>query len=413
MNIVMLLKIFSDCCICFAILASGPVSFAFPLLLPALLCGSAAGIATFFERKGWKAVRCLCGFLPFLCLLFGKKNSQMLVLAVPAVYTTLIILRGKLELEYYSYSQFFRQSLALLGGAYLIVLIWEFLTTITGQPVTLLDTGVMFKYALVHVVCGIVLQRQLRLGADQISKNSRRQMAALLGAGGAIVFGFLAAEPMLRTQVVELVKIGLLALGIPIVFVIELISKGISGLENGSSGGNGQGGQGGGGGTGTGGGGALIPPATGPVQQEPSPPPTEIDPVLIWGILVALLLLVAAVILYRSFRKHRNSMDVGENTGIVTAQPKKKRPSTLSNRHKVRQLYRDFLRTENGHGLKLKSCDTSADVLRRIHPETDKKSAADLRQVYLSARYDDRQSISKSQVNAAKQALKGTKIGKV
>ena len=60
-------------------------------------------------------------------------------------------------------------------------------------------------------------------------------------------------------------------------------------------------------------------------------------------------------------------------------------------------------------GLKLKKNDTSADVLCRIHQDTDKESAAALRQVYLSARYDDRQNISREQVNAAKQALKGTK----
>jgi hypothetical protein len=89
--------------------------------------------------------------------------------------------------------------------------------------------------------------------------------------------------------------------------------------------------------------------------------------------------------------------------------PKKKKASKLSNRHKVRQLYREFLRAENGWGLKLKKNDTSADVLRRIHPETDKESAAALRQVYLAARYDDRQNISREQVSEAKQALKGTR----
>lgn len=407
MSILMVLKIFSDCCVCFAILASGPIAFEVPLLLPALLYGIFAGFAAFFERKSWKLLRVLCGFLPFLCLQFGKNGGQVLLLAVPAIYTCLVILRGKLELEYYSYSHFFRKALLLLGGAYLVVNVLIFLSTITGESKILIDSGIILKYALVHTVCGIVLQRQLRLGTDQISKSNRRQMSAILGAAGAIMFGFLAAEPFLRTQIVELVKIGLLALGVPIVFVLELISKVLSVMENSSSVGNGQSVQGGG--TGTGGSAAPIPPATGPVQQEPSPAPTEIDPVFVWGILAALLLLVAAVIFYKSFQKNRNSMDVGENTGIVVAKPKKKRPSTLSNRYKVRQLYRDFLRTENGHGLKLKKSDTSADVLHRIHPDTDKESAEKLRQVYLSARYDDRQNVSKSQVNAAKQALKGTK----
>lgn len=409
MSILMVLKLFSDCCICFAILASGPVSFGIPLLLPALLWGIIAGLATFFERKGWKALRYLCGILPLLCLMLGKSNGQILVLAVPAIYTALVIFRGKLELEYYSYNRFFLQSLGLLGGAYVIVLVWEFLTTLTGKPVTLLDAGVMFRYAFVHMVCGIVLQRQLRLGADQISKSSRRQLSALLGAGGGIAFGFLVAEPFLRMQVLELVKIALLALGIPIVFVIELISKGLNTVQQILPSKPGQTGQGSG--TGAGGNATVKPPETGVVPVDPESVAKELDPTFVWGILVTVLLVVAAVILYKSFQKGRNAVAVGEMTGYVVTPPKKKQPPRMSNRHKVRQLYREFLRVENGRGLKLKKSDTSEDVLKRIHPETDKNSAEALRQVYLSARYDDRQSISRDQLNAAKQAFKGTKKG--
>lgn len=407
MSILMVLKIFSDCCIGFAILASGPVSFGIPPLLPALLWGIIAGFATFFEEKGWKMLRYLCGVLPLLCLMLGEGSGQMLILAVPAIYTTLVIFRGKLELEYYSYNRFFLQSLWLLGGAYLIVLVWEFLSAITGKTVMLLDVGIMFKYALVHIVCGIMLQRQLRLGVDQISKSGRRQLSAVLGAGGGIAFGFLVAEPMLRTQVLGFVKIALLALGVPVMVVVELFSKFIE-LFSKLQENNAQTPTGEGGAAQPGLGGVMPPNATGPVQPDETVA-KELDPVLVWGLLVGVLLLVAAVILYKSFQKGRNVIAVEEMTGFVVTPPKKKQSQRMSNRHKVRQLYRDFLRTENGHGLKLKKSDTSADVLRRIHPETDKKSAADLRQVYLSARYDDRQNVSKSQVYAAKQALKGTK----
>ncbi len=407
MSILMLLKIFSDCCICFALLASGPVSFDFPLLLLALLLGVIAGVATFFERKNWKALRYLCGVLPVLCLLIGENKGQLLILAVPAIYTALVIFRGKLELEYYSYNRFLLQSLGLLGGAYVIILTWEFLTTITGKPVTLLDADVMFRYGFVHMVCGIVLQRQLRLGVDRISKSGRRQISALLGTGGGIAFGFLVAEPFLRMQVLELVKIALLALGIPVVFVIELISKGLNAVQQILPGKPGQTTQGSG--TGAGGNAAVKPPETGVLPSDPVPEAKELDPALVWGVLVAALLVVAAVILYKSFQKGRNTAVVGEMTGVVVTPPKRKQSPRTSNRYKVRQLYREFLRMENGRGLKLKKSDTSADVLKRMHPETDKNSAEALRQVYLSARYDDRQSISRDQLNAAKQAFKGTK----
>lgn len=407
MSVLMLLKIFSDCCICFALLASGPVSFDFPLLLPALLLGVIASTAAFFERKGWKVLRCLCGVLPALCLLIGENRGQTLILAIPAIYTSLIIFMGKLELEYYSYSRFLLQSLWVLGGAYVIVLTWEFLTTITGKPVTLLDAGVMFRYGFVHMVCGIVLQRQLRLGVDQISKSGRRQISALLGTGGGIAFGFLVAEPFLRMQVLGLVKIALLALGVPVVFVIELISKGLNAVQQILPGKPGQTTQGSG--TGAGGNAVVKPPEIGVVPSDPAPEAKELDPALVWGVVVAALLIVTAVILYKSFQKERSAVAVGEVTGVVAASPKRKRSDRISNRYKVRQIYREFLRVENGRGLKLKKSDTSEDVLKRIHPETDKNSAEALRQVYLSARYDDRQSISRDQLNAAKQAFKGTK----
>ena len=130
MSAMMILKIFSDCCICFAILGSGPVVFAVPLLLPALGCGIAAGIAAFFDRKGWNVLRRICCVLPLGCLLLAEGTGQFLILAVPAVYTAAVILRGELELEYSSYRHFFVRSLVLLGAVYLISQIWLFLTMI-------------------------------------------------------------------------------------------------------------------------------------------------------------------------------------------------------------------------------------------------------------------------------------------
>jgi hypothetical protein len=139
----------------------------------------------------------------------------------------------------------------------------------------------------------------------------------------------------------------------------------------------------------------------------------ELDPTTSWIVLISIVLLILGIILLRSFLKSR--ADAG-NQEIVTRlppPPKKKKTPPLSNRNRVRQIYRDFLRTENGRGLKLKCSDTSADVQNRLHPNTNAQSAADLRQIYLKARYDDRHSISRSQLEQAKQALRGTRQQKV
>ncbi len=408
MSIAMILKIFSDCYICFAILSSGPIQFAIPLLIPALICGISAGIATFFNEKSWGFLRVMCGFLPFISLLLADDQTQMLLLAIPAIYTALVIFRGKLELEYYSYNQFFTRSLLLLVISYLAVNVFLFLSMASGDGAPALDAEVILRYGFVHTLCGIVLQRQLRLGVESDSRNNRRQLTSLLGVAAAIVIGFLVAEPLLRQQLLAIVKAVLSLFGVPVMAVIQIVS----GLLEWVFQSNNQLPQGTEKPTGTAPSFTLpmasMPGGTGvPEEEKTEALPT--DPILIWGLLVAVLLLIAGVLLYKSFQKRKTFGEVGKMKLSVIDPPKKNRPPVLSNRHKVRQLYREFLRTENGWGLKLKKNDTSADVLRRIHQDTDKESAAALRQVYLAARYDDRQNISREQVNAAKQALKGTK----
>lgn len=402
MSAMMILKIFSDCCICFAILGSGPVKFAMPLLLPALLCGVTAGIAAFFDRKGLDTLRRLCAALPLGCLLLAEGGAQLLILAVPAVYTASVILRGNLELEYSSYRHFFVRSLMLLGGVYVVVNIWIFLTQITNEAVFRPDAAVILRYGLVHLLCGVVLQRQLRLGVGYRAEGARRQMAMLLGTAAAIVLGFLVAEPFLRQGLGKVVRELLTLVLTPFAFLLDLAGRLIARLmntdkedydyqeflnhwEN-----------------------VMMGAGQNAGQDRPHEQ-ISIDPNAIWSVLAGVVVLVAAVLLIRSFHKRSADADAGELTGRVLAAPKKKKTPAMSNRGRVRQCYRDFLRAEKELGMKFKRSDTSQDVLSRIHARTDRPSADALRQVYLQARYDDRQNITRGQVERAKQALRGTR----
>lgn len=400
MSIAMLLKIFSDCCICFAILGSGPVTFSLPLLIPALLCGASAGIAAFFDGRGLDLPRRLCCVLPFGCLFLAQGIGQAVILAVPAAYTAFVILRGRLTLEYSGYRHFFIRSLVLLGAVYAIANIWAFLTQITNEATLQLDTAVILRYSLVHLLCGIVLQRQLRLGYG--SRSNRRQMTAMLGTAATIIAGFLAAEPLLRQGIGTLLKHAVSLLLIPFALLVDGILWLFTELGNDENvrkdyedfaeyiesiglGGSQQAGQ-------------TAPPDT----------TASFDPTVLWAVLAGLLLLAAVLLLIRSFHKAGADADPGEVATRLRAAPKKKKAPAFSNRSKVRQLYRDFLRAQRTQGLKLMPNHTSLDVLERIHPQTDRSSAGELRQVYLRARYDDRQSISRSQVEQARRALKGT-----
>ena len=402
----MILKIFSDCCICFAILAAGPVQCQMPLLVPALICGLAAGIATFFEGKGWSALRRLCSLLPLSCLLLAENGGHGFVLAVPAVYTAITIARGRLELEYSSYRYFFVRSLVLLGVVGAVAYIWNFLTQLTSEQTLQLNGMAIVRYALVHLLCGVVLQRQLRLGVGYRAEGGRRQMSMLLGTAAAVAVGFAAAEPLLRQGLAKIMRAAFSLLLTPFVFVVELVMQLIANakrtesdkrdfdeflahMQN------------------------VMTEGMQQNQGQPGEPaaPTEFDPMVIWAILVGILLLIAALLLLRSFRKQVADAPAGELTGRLVSKPKKK-PAPLSNRARVRQMYRDFLRLEQDLGLKLQPSDTSADVLCRIHRSTHRPSAEQLRQVYLLARYDDRQNITRSQVEQAKQAVKGTRSTK-
>lgn len=407
MSLAMVLKIFSDCCICFALLGSGPVKFDVPLLIPALLYGVAAGLATFAEEKDWTALRWLCALLPFGCLWLGSGTAQVLVLAVPAAYTALVILRNKLELEYYAYRRFFKQSLILLGGAYLLVNIWLFLLQITNDTLPALDASVILRYGLVHLLCGIVLQRQLRLGVGNRAAGGKQQMATMLGVAGAIIVGFVLAEPLLRKGIGSLLRSAFSLLIMPLVFLVELVVKWIASMKStqedkesweafleymqneGLSFGKAQG------------------------QGQPRPPAEGwMDLNQLWTVLVVIVLLIAGILVLRTFRKRRGTAEAGVVLTRVITTPKKKKTSALSNRGRVRQTYREFLRMEKNLGMKLRISDTSGDVLSRIHKDTDRDCASELRNVYLEARYDDRQTITRSQVEQAKRALKNSRMKK-
>jgi hypothetical protein len=403
MSIAILLKIFSDCCLIFAILCAGPVSLAVPALIPALICGIAAALATFCEDKGWSALCKLCAALPLCCVLLGGSIGNRILFLIPAAYTSFIILRGELALEYSDYRYFFTRSLALLGGAYVVAGIWNYLIQITASSIPSLDAAAILRYSMVHLLCGVVLQRQLRLGVGYRAEGGRRQMATLLGTTGVIVVGFLTAEPLLRQGFSGAIRFLISLILIPLMFLVELISNWIIKRNNNDKDqkaheafmehlqniGFAPGGE---------------------AQPEPPPPAGEtINLDQLWIVLAAIMLLFAAALLLYSFRKRKPTVNQKNHGSRVVTPPKKQRTSALSNRSRVRQLYRDFLRTEQNLGMQIKTSHTSGDILEQIHKDTDPGSAAQLREVYLSARYDDRQNISRSQVERAKQALRGTR----
>ena len=87
------------------------------------------------------------------------------------------------------------------------------------------------------------------------------------------------------------------------------------------------------------------------------------------------------------------------------SRPKRDRST---NRSRIRKVYRDFLKAQRKQGMKLRSYHTSADVQQNLAQTTDAAAAAQLRKIYLSARYDEGGEITANQLATAKAAYKKT-----
>ena len=407
MSIVAGLKIFSDYCFYFSIIAMLPGLFdiTMPMLGPALLGGVSAGVAMWLFLKknyGWRWLGLLL-LLP--SMLFGSSLIEWMVLAVPVLYTTVLIARGTFVVEYVSYREVFRISVKVWAILFFVVFLLGIMTEMVGNPMDL-DYATMLKYGILYGVTGIFLLRQLRLGVHKGQTwINGGEMALLLGAagvGGGLIlgvgrmyrhvedglewlftnfFGLLWALPLkvveeIAQQVDKLEAIG---------DVYETVEEGTQAAD--------QIGQG-------------SPPMMGPggsVAESPAPFP--------WW-LVVLILLVLVVFLYVMYRTMKKG--VGSEARQVTyekaADP---RPMSerkrFSNGEKVRRCYREFLRLMRQRGVELRKDQTTEEILEAAQIKVDPEAAKALRAIYIRARYDETAMVAEEEVRLAKRALKEIK----
>ena len=402
MYLEMFLRIFSDCCLFFALLGCCPslLPYSYPLPAVALIFGISAAIASFLGDKGWKTFSFLCALLPFSSLLLASSRQEMLILILPILYTCSVILRSGVTMEYYNYNHYFKRALAMITAAWAIISLVIYFEDPKHLKETIIFTDIILQYTLIFFLCGVILQRQLRLGARH-SQGGIGQIASMLGCVGMVGLGFVLTEPFLRSSSISVLQKAAAILIAPFMLLLDLYSFIIDKLKRGKSV-------------------EQIrqelensdPTATGgltPYQQRmqeliaEGPQAGHSPWVMIVAILVAIIILILMVFAFTKLsRRKRSPLIVAEASGAE----KKRRLPRLSNRNKVRQAYRDFLRFERGHGLKIQRQYTTADILARISQTTDEAAASDLREVYLRARYDERAQVKNTQVSQAKDALK-------
>lgn len=403
MSIWMILKVFSDTCVIFSILGAFPTAFtySYSLLIPALLCGIGVGIAAALQDAGRARLRWLGALLPLSWLYFAPAGEKLILL--PAIgYALLVIHRGLFRLEYYSYRQNFKQSLILVGAMYIILSMFSYLEGISYSDIRTIQAEVTLRYGIVHLIAGILLLRQLRLGLTRTAQGSRGQVAAILTGTGGVILGFLAAEPYLRKGASAVLNslLSVVASGVMVVYnlittlvdqiEVQKMQEQVQDIRQDSG-----------------------IPAMGPVFQQMVEQATQgsEEPSVWWVALVLAILVIAMALMLKSFRKQGGEEMSHEIVETLNAPKQEQRESRRSNRGKVRHYYREFLRMEKKRGLKLRKDLTTEDILQRISQDTEETAAAELRSVYIRARYNKNCDITREQVEAAKSALKRSRGG--
>ena len=405
----MFLRIFSDCCIFFGLLGCAPslLPYSYPLPAAALICGVAAALASLLHDKNKRFFSCACALLPFLSLLMANGWKEMLILIVPILYTAAIILRGDLYLEYFHYRHFFLRSMGLL------IFLWCALTAAVyiedPQQVheQVIFTGILLKYTLIHFVCGVILQRQLRMGESSHSHGGAGQVIGMLGCAGVTALCFVVTDSLIQDKIASFMRgtvTFLVMLVTPLVDLLMVARRwtmerqlqirenwkataehpddvlDMDALRENSH----------------------ILQAT-----EGAPVGGNSSKLMIIAIVGVVIFLVLMFFVFAGLRTQKSSPVL---SSAVRSKKENRKPfSFLSNRGRVRQAYRDFLHHQKQKGFVLKKHYTTADILQKIANPENESAAAQLREVYLRARYDEEREVTREQADAARNALKKIK----
>lgn len=403
-------KLFGDACLYFSVIGALPTLFVHDasFLWPALLCGIGGAAASWLSNRGKGNVSGLAVLIPLLGLLFADQPVELLSLIPPVIYTLIVILRGDFALEYLSFRDFFRKSMI----AWVIFFVLLFLACTVENITQTWRRSLAFEETLemgvFYAVCGVILQRQLRLGNDGSSEDRKRnsiQSAAVLGGTGAVVLSFWAFQQFLAEHAKGFMNaLGELLLYIctlPLTLIVWILAP-------------------------------LIEEMTG-FYEETQPPSESTEETLEhivtvaagettepvanavdggtgypWWLVVLILslLLILLLVGLKLYRKKAADNALPQSFAKADRPERRSAENGSSNRAKVRRYYREHLKLEQRRGMRLGTNQTSADILEKISDSTDEKAAAALRQVYLKARYDDTGSVTNEDVQRAKTAIK-------
>lgn len=390
MNLLAALKIFCD--LTLPASAASVVIPWFSLIpgnyLPAMLC-CAAGIllAALLQKRA--ALR-FAGAVPCLCALSFCDSRVDAVVVIPMiVYCLWIIAQEAFTVSYDEYRDFFKNGAVFHGACFLFASVN-------------IDWGKMMPYAVLYFVVAVFLLRNLRLGAAGSKRNMALNFVAFAGAvtlglvlcvvvytilrlllypAAAIYFGVM--DGFLEVSREALYFIGEI-LTYLVTYIVMLLYQRRNGEIEVDGGGNGE-----------------VPPA-------PSIEPNETVNTVAGTILI--LIAAGAVIFFarKAAKMMKKRIAAGRRVTMerLDAIGGRHGAKVTGNRAKVRAVYRKFMGLVVERGEEIRIDHTSEDVMHLGSLVADGRACAELREVYLSARYDTTREVTGEQVKEAKNLYK-------
>ena len=316
-----------------------------------------------------------------------------------AVYTVFVIIRDAHSMDYYGCLWIFKRVMTGAAVLFVCLLLAEEAFNRTGRIEGSIDAGSLLKFGIVYALMGMILLKALRLGEDLKKQSWIIQIRELLMPAAlvvAVAFAFLGGGSLK-----ELLHNGLSLLLTPLVMLADLLTshddgeynkKRMEAEETANS--ESQGGAI----TGV----RVTPEATQVIEETP-------DRSWVFAVILIVVLTVLMIALVMSVKKIRENAD--EKTYIVESleEERKRKKTTVkrSGAEKIRGIYRSFLKKTMMHGVKITGNMTSQEINGEAADAlSDAASAESLRQLYLSARYDENADISEKDVKHAGELAK-------
>ena len=412
MSVWLFVKTFGDLCLYFSVISAFPKVFAydFHFLWPILLGAVSVAMGDMLSAWGKPKLRFLCLALPAAGFFLANGTIEYLILLPAVVYPTILVIRDLNDLDYYSFRGQFKACIIGWVLYFFMICLLAYFEDATQPWKETMEFRRSLQCGLLYFLSGVLLLRQLRMG-QEYSRSIRNtaQMVGILGATGGILLGLVALERILQnyaSSVLDILKKAFLyILTAPLTILTQVISWTLAQefhqveqlveldpvqyteppVE-----------------------GALPPPVLGAVVQG-----VEEDRFPWWFVALMLVVMLAVmVLLARAYQKKQRPVGLVEEVIHDAPPPKKRENRERSNRWKLRQIYRNFLRHQRSQGMVLHKHYTSADVLNKLPKDANQAAAARLRALYLAARYDPNHEVTAEQVNWAKEAMKQIRNGK-